>query len=193
MYLFLKKKDLKIIMATGVFICLSLSIFSQSANTGLPDSSKTSHPNETGSDVNSPADVKADAKKGAMDTSAQASDGKQNPAEIKNPVIAVPRVFTNPVLQNRVNDQLHWTPEDPSFLYETRNIPDHKKDQEYLSPSLEKVVVKEQIKEDMDFRKSLGKIKIRLPDLTQTLVLACIIIIILVYRARARRSPDSRK
>ena len=102
-------------------------------------------------------------------------------------------VYTNPAMQNRVNEQYRWSPEDPSFLYEIRNIPDHRYKEEFLPTDLEKVEVKEHIKEEVNFRKSLGKIKIRLPDMTQTLILASIIILVLVYRTRARKYHDSGK
>ena len=102
-------------------------------------------------------------------------------------------VYTNPAMQAKLIEQYRWTPEDPSFLYEIRNIPDHINKQEFLSSELEKVEIREQIKEQINFRKSLDKIKIRLPDMTQTLVLVSIIIIVLVYRSRVRKHHGSRK
>ena len=165
------------------FCYLGNTLYSQNAQSGT--NSQTSK-NE--SPVENPAPLDESVKEGEADTSVDPS--AENKPETN---VAPARVYTNPAMQNRVNEQYRWTPEDPSFLYETRNIPDHKNKQEFLPTELEKVEIKERIQEEVDFRKSLGKIKIRLPDMTQTLILVSIIIIVLVYRSRARKQHSSRK
>jgi|GEM_PF-3033522 len=132
-------------------------------------------------------------KDGAAGENPSASNLAETPGENKTEVAQPVPAYTNPAMQARVNEQYRWTPEDPSFLYETRNIPDHKNNQEFLPAELEKVEVKEQIKDEINFRKSLGKIKIRLPDMTQTLVLVTIIIVVLVYRSRVRKHHDPKR
>lgn len=128
----------------------------------------------------------------SKETATETTENK--PAETEEDAIQQPvPVYTNPAVQNRVNDQYRWTPEDPSFLYETRNIPDYKRTEEFLPEELEKVEIREQIQDEVDFRKSLGKIKIRLPDMTQTLILVVIIVIVFIYRSRARKHHDSRR
>ncbi|MDH4200578.1 MAG: hypothetical protein OEV66_09385 [Spirochaetia bacterium] len=179
----------EILVVIGILGILSVSVYSQPVN---PDEQKTDLPVEPANKSN--PDAPDGGKKPTGDgASAEPSQEASSLIGNKSQAALPPRILVNPTLQNLINDQLHQTPEDPSFLYETRYIPEHKNEQEFLSPGLEKVVVKERIKEDVDFRKSLGKIKIRLPDLTQTLVLTSIIIIILLYRVRARRHPDMRR
>lgn len=126
------------------------------------------------------------------------AQGNQNSAQGENqepakPVNQPPAIYYNQAMQNAVNEQLRWTPADPSFLYETRYIPEHKNDQEFLPSALEKVVIKEKIKEEANFRKSLGKIKIRLPDMTQSLAIAIIVFFVLLYRSRAKKEAKGRK
>ncbi|RME93293.1 MAG: hypothetical protein D6767_01270, partial [Candidatus Hydrogenedentota bacterium] len=63
-------------------------------------------------------------------------------------------------------NQFLYAPEDPSFLYETRFIPDIKINDGFLSPQMEKALIVENI----DKQKEASKLKIKLPNLMQTIV-----------------------
>ena len=102
------------------------------------------------------------------------------------------RAYTRKIVE-QVNEMYRWTPEDPSFLYETRYVPDNQQAEEFLSPELEKVVIKERIQEEKDFRNNLEKIKIKLPGLTQTFIIVGIIIVILLYRSRVKQYHPPRR
>jgi hypothetical protein len=114
---------------------------------------------------------------------------KTDEEKIENKEVIAPKpVFiTNQGVQKQLNEQYRWTPEDPSFLYETRYIPGIKITEEFLPVELEKEVIKERIAEEKNFTKSLEKIQIRLPDVKQTIVIVGLIIIILIYRTRVKR------
>jgi hypothetical protein len=141
----------------------------------------------TKSDADSSLETPVDSATGSISKKLETDTEKKT--EVAQPVTS----NTNHSAQGKVNEQYRWAPEDPSFLYETRNIPDHKNKQEFLPAELEKVEVKERIQDEVNFRKSLDKIKIRLPDMTQTLILVSIIIVVLVYRSRARKQYGLRK
>jgi len=105
------------------------------------------------------------------------------------PVVTPPKNTRN---IEKINNQFRFAPEDPSLLYETRNIPDNQTAEEYLPPKLEKEVINERIEEERDFRESLSSIKIRIPDPLQILVILGIIILFMAYRVSyTRRNPNS--
>ena len=93
--------------------------------------------------------------------------------------------------EKEVVEQFQWTPEDPSFLYETRFIPGHSEKDEFLSKEVEKEVIVERIEEEKNFRKSLGKLKFNLPDWKQSSLVIIIVILFLIYRTRVK--SNSRK
>ncbi|MDH4262061.1 MAG: hypothetical protein OEV78_03345 [Spirochaetia bacterium] len=169
-------------IAILIFSCyFSNALYSQNIPTNNADSNTVDKQSESQIGEKS---IEADSNKDNSETQEKDPEAK---------AIVPKAVYTNPAMQGKLNEQYRWTPEDPSFLYETRHIPDHINKQEFLSSELEKVEIREQIKEQINFRKSLDKIKIRLPDMTQTLVLVSIIIIVLVYRSQVRKHQGSRK
>lgn len=87
-----------------------------------------------------------------------------------------------------VRDDFFKTPEDPSFLYETRYIPGHKQEEEFLNRELEREVIEERILEAEDFQKTVEGIRMKLPSLTQVAVFTGIIILFILYRLRLKKT-----
>ncbi len=123
---------------------------------------------------------------------ANATDVPANEQTSEQPVapVAAPQAPKKNAARNKNKEQVaeHFfrAPEDPSFLYETRFIPGHRKTEEFLSKELEKEVIVERIQEEQDFRKSLNKIKINMPDYRQVAVVAIVIGLFILYRFRVK-------
>lgn len=77
--------------------------------------------------------------------------------------------------------------EDPSFLYETRYIPDNKPQEEFLTPELQKEIIVEQGKREEE----AAKIDLKLPNTTQTLVIIGVVILFLLYRFQVKKAQKS--
>lgn len=80
-------------------------------------------------------------------------------------------------------DQFTWAPEDPSFLYETRFIPDIHVNDGFLNPEIEKELIIDKIQKQ-DQKKDL---KLKLPNLTQTLLFIAVLLLFLFYRMRVKK------
>lgn len=165
----------------------------------LTGSESTNEPSglpETGPETQNSLGGEAASSNGAPETSQTANPqggesgdaepikAAQPPAQEAKPVRKTTKVREKS--DSRVSEHFFIAPEDPSFLYETRYIPGHKKTEEFLSKELEKEVIVERIQEEQDFRKSLNKIKINMPDLRQVVVVAVVIGLFVLYRIRVR-------
>ncbi|MES0490107.1 MAG: hypothetical protein ABUK01_08955 [Leptospirales bacterium] len=89
-------------------------------------------------------------------------------------------------------EQFRWTPEDPSFLYETRFLPGQVVEQEFLSVEQEKEVAEERIEEEKNFRESLEKLDFQLPEPGKLAFVVITVIIIVVYRIQVNKAKKKR-
>ena len=104
------------------------------------------------------------------------------PAEERQKPAPVNRV------RQKITQDFFQTPEDPSFLYETRYIPEHRQKEEFLTRELEREVIEERISEAKDFKEALEGLDIKLPGWKQVVVFTGIVILFILYRIRLRKS-----
>lgn len=94
-------------------------------------------------------------------------------------------VFSTSLFSQSVREQFHSAPADPSFLYETRNIPLLENKEEFLSKNLQKEVVVETIEGSQSKK---GVADMNLPSAAQAGIVLGIIILFAIYRVQARRT-----
>jgi hypothetical protein len=155
---------------------------------------------ETDAPVGTVDEKAANSENKVQDTLVEPIESPQNETQNESPNESIKKL--TPLIKSQANkntlaiqEQLHWTPEDPSFLYETRYIPGHSQKEEFLSKELEQEVIEERIQEEKDFRESLKKINIKLPDPVQISVVMLIIVLFVIYRVRvvgSRRKKGGR-
>ncbi|MCB1200615.1 MAG: hypothetical protein KDK41_08205 [Leptospiraceae bacterium] len=100
-------------------------------------------------------------------------------------VIAVPA--------EKIREQFLSAPEDPSFSFDTRNIPGFEGSSTYLNKELEKEVIVETLEGTKNQANKENSINANLPNLTQALVIGFIVIIFILYRIRIRNNSKFRK
>lgn len=106
----------------------------------------------------------------------------------KKPIVSAPAVRANPQNQEIVANQLRTAPEDASFLYETRYIPEYGSSEEFLPPDLEQEVIVETLE-----RQTNRGFQIQLPNLVQTSVIAGIVFLFLLYKRNIKKSAKGRR
>lgn len=106
----------------------------------------------------------------------------------KKPAVSIPAIKANPQNQEIVARQLRTAPEDASFLYETRYIPEYGSSGEFLPPDLEQEVIVETLE-----RQTNRGFQIQLPNLVQTSVIAGIVFLFLLYKRNIKKSAKGRR
>ncbi|MDH5716686.1 MAG: hypothetical protein OEZ22_03495 [Spirochaetia bacterium] len=99
------------------------------------------------------------------------------------------------VIPSVITEQLNNAPENPSFLYETRYIPEIEDTSEFLSPKVEKSIIIERLaaveKNEEEHETEDGNneinLKIKLPSFTQILIVIGILIVFILYRIRVKK------
>jgi len=94
--------------------------------------------------------------------------------------------------KNSPLEQFRWTPEDPSFLYETRYLPGQVVEQEFLSVEQEKEVAEERIEEERNFQESLDKLDFQLPEPGKLAFVIITVIIVVIYRIQVNKAKKKR-
>ena len=165
------------------------ALYSQETSVGtgetipVTDSTLEAAPQETSPETldaqpDAPGAGSAEAPAETLSESAQEKTVKTNEQKSPRPINQARR---------KVTEDFFQTPEDPSFLYETRYIPDHIQKEEFLNRELEREVIEERILEAKDFKETLEGIRMKLPSLTQVALFIGIILLFILYRMRLKK------
>lgn len=143
----------------------------------------------TGGTVTTASDKELEIKETPKNSVVVAKDKPKPVKKIKKkPAAPRPSVQVNAKNQALIKDQLVNAPEDASFLYETRYIPDYGESNEFLPAELEQEVIVETIE-----RQSASSFQVQLPNMIQASVIAGIIALFLLYKRSVRKSVKGRR
>ena len=89
----------------------------------------------------------------------------------------------------KYSETMKNAPDDPSLLYENRFIPDMPVSDGSLDPAIERNVIIEEIKKTEDEH----NFTLKLPNLTQSLMVVGILIIFILYRMKVKKGAQKRR